>query len=79
MAPSGTTAKARFWIVAHWAVLARLLLRELAGQNRNSPARRSRPATHLRIRGSSSAEDYAEDFYIEPTISRERASTEAPI
>ena len=33
--------------------------------------------TRLLVRGFSSAEDYAKGFCIEPTVSSERASTEA--
>jgi hypothetical protein len=48
-----------FRFVADRAVLARLLLWELAGPNQNSAARRPRPATQLRIRGSRSRRDAA--------------------
>ena len=40
----------RFRFVAHGAVMARLLLWELVGQNRKSPARHSSPATQLSLR-----------------------------
>jgi hypothetical protein len=48
---TGNQALARLPVVAHGAVISRLPLGELVGPRADSPARRSCPATQLRLRG----------------------------